>query len=338
MRSKGTVTIADVAKQAGVAKSTVSRVINQEAGVKAATRQKVNKAIELLNFTPNILARSLKTKLRRQIALAIDDIRNPYYPELAWAAEQIAKQNGFRLVLINHYGSPTEELAAIKEANDMHIDGIILLSISYPKTLKSVVSKASVAVCLIGTYEDDIEADMVKLSRPEGYLAMNHLIRIGRTRIAYAGGPTHFHHGERYTAYEKSLASNFMKLDPSLVFIGESMTIQDGIEAAEYFCRLEQKPDAVFAANDLIAIGIIQTLTDRGWRIPEEIAVIGIDDIRWCTLTRPKVSTVSNLAAQMGRMAVELLLKRISSPDDSDYKRIELEPRLIVRESSVKTV
>lgn len=337
-KNKGIVTIDDVAKEAGVAKSTVSRVINGADGVKPATRNKVNRAIDSLQFTPNIMARSLKTKLRRQIALAIDDIRNPYYPELAWAAEQVAKQNDFRLVLINHYGNPSEELAVIREANDMHVDGIILHSISHPKTLKTAIDKASVSVCLIGSHDENIAADMVKLTRPEGFLAAEHLIRIGRTRIAYAGGPLQLHHGMRYAAYEQTLASHFMKPDPSLVHIGDSLSIQTGIAAAERFARLDPMPDAIFAANDLIAIGIIQTLSDMGIAVPEQIAVIGIDDIKWCTLIRPKVSSVSNLTAEMGRIAVELLLKRIESPNERDYQRIELEPRLIVRESTVKTV
>ncbi len=336
-RIKGTITIADVAKKAGVAKSTVSRVINHESGVKAATRRKVNQAIESLNFTPSILARSLKTKLRRQIALAIDDIRNPYYPELAWAAEQVAKENDFRLVLINHYGNPSEELAAIKEANDMHIDGIILLSISHPKTLRAVVNQAPVPVCLIGLYEEDIHADTVTLSGSVGGMAVEHLIRIGRTRIAYAGGPRNLHLGGRYSAYEHSLASHGMRLDPDWVYIGDNMSLQTGIEAAEYFCGLDDKPDAIFASNDLIAIGAIQALSDAGVKVPEEIAVVGIDDIKWCTLTRPRVSSVSNLSPEIGRNAAELLLKRIESPADTPYRRIRLEPRLIVRESTVRT-
>jgi LacI family transcriptional regulator len=336
MNKKAKVTIDDVAQEAGVAKSTVSRIINNAPGVKPATRQKVNRVIEALGFTPNLMARSLKTKLRRQIALAIDDIRNPYYPEMAWAAEQVAKQNDYRLVLINHYGNPSEELAVIKEANDMHVDGIVLVSISHPKTLGAVVAKATVPVCLIGNYGDEMPADAVGLNRSEGLLAMDHLIRIGRKRIAYAGGPKHLHRGGRYAAYEKSLTENFMSVVPELVFNGERLTIDTGITAARYFHQLQEMPDAVFAANDLVAIGVIQGLLELGVQVPEDVAVIGIDDINWCTLIRPKVSSVSNLVGEMGRIAVELLLKRIDN-DHTDPRRVQLEPRLIVRESTVKS-
>ncbi|WP_418936950.1 LacI family DNA-binding transcriptional regulator [Paenibacillus anseongense] len=334
LETRPKVTINDVARTAGVAKSTVSRIINNAPGVKPVTRLKVNRVIEELGFTPNMMARSLKTKLRRQIALAIDDIRNPYYPELAWGAEQVAKQNNFRVVLINHYGNPSEELSVIKEASDMHVDGIVLLSISHPKTLSKIIKKASVPVTLIGNYEDDMPADTVGLRENEGYMAMDHLIRIGRRRIAYAGS-TSVHRGARYAAYEQSLASHFMAFDSALVYNGERLAIDTGLEAARYFYNLNEIPDAVFAANDLVAIGVVQGLIDLGLRVPEDVAVVGIDNIPWCNLTRPKVSSVSNLVAEMGRIAVESLLLRIDD-EARAFERITLEPRLIVRESTVK--
>lgn len=336
MDIKSKVTIDDVAKMAGVAKSTVSRIINNAPGVKPVTKQKVNRIIDELGFTPNVMARGLKTNLRRQIALAIDDIRNPYYPELAWAAEQVAKENNYRLVLVNHYGNPSEELAVIKEANDMHVDGIVMLSISQPKTLPSLIKKATFPVSLIGNYGEDMPADTVGLSRSEAYLAMDHLIRIGRRRIAYAGARVALHRNARYIAYEKSLASHFMPFDGSLVYNGERLSLETGLEAARYFHSLAEKPDAVFAANDLVAIGLVQGLVGLGVQVPEEIAVVGIDNIPWCILTRPKVSSVSNLVTEMGRIAVEMLLKRIDADEAPSYRRVELEPRLIVRESTVK--
>ncbi|MBJ9992304.1 MULTISPECIES: LacI family DNA-binding transcriptional regulator [Paenibacillus] len=334
METKPKVTIDDVAREAGVSKSTVSRIINNVSGVKPYTKLKVNRVIQELGFTPNNTARSLKTKLSRQIALAIDDIRNPYYPELAWAAEQVAKENDFRLVLINHYGNPSEELRVIKEASDMRVDGIVLLSISHPKTLTKVVREAAVPVALIGNYPEDMPADWVGLRENEGYLAMDHLIRIGRRRIAFAGNTT-LHRGDRYTAYVQSLSSHFIELNDSLVYTGERLAIDTGLEAARYFYHLDERPDAVFAANDLVAIGVAQGLIDLGLRVPEDVAVVGIDNIPWCSLTTPKLSSVSNLVAEMGRIAVEKLILRIGD-ESKAFERIILEPRLIVRESTVK--
>ncbi|WP_042163015.1 LacI family DNA-binding transcriptional regulator [Paenibacillus gorillae] len=330
------VTIADVAKLAGVAKSTVSRIINDVPGVKPVTRTKVLKAIEELGFKPNMIARSLKTNMKYQIALGIDDIRNPYYPELAWAVEQVAKNNGYRLVLINHYGNPTEELSLIRHTNEMHIDGLILLSISYPQALKKYINHSSVPVCLIGNIGDDVNADMVYLTKPEGMLAMEHLIRIGCANIAYAGGPRQQHQGMRYDAYENALNANFLKVNPSNVFVGTDFSLNTGIQAAEYFAGLPELPDGVYAANDMIAIGLIQGLIERGVRVPEDIKVVGVDDISWSTIARPKVSSVSNLTGEVGRIAAELLLQRIQEGNTSPLRKVQLEPRLIVRDSSVK--
>ncbi|RJX41483.1 LacI family transcriptional regulator [Paenibacillus pinisoli] len=338
MAKSDSVTIADVAKRAGVAKSTVSRIINDVPGVKPVTRSKVLQAIEELGFRPNMLARSLKTNMKQQIALAIDDIRNPYYPELAWAVEQVAKEHGFRLVLINHYGNPSEELSIMGKVNEMHIDGIIMSTISFPAALKKYINHSTVPVSLIGNLGDDVNADMVYLSKPEGTLAMEHLIRIGCTNIAYAGGPKEVHQGTRYAAYEAALSANFLKLDPGNVYIGSDFSLQTGIQAADYISGLPELPGGVYAANDMIAIGLIQRLLEKGIRVPEDIAVVGVDDISWSTITRPRVSTVSNLTAETGRIAAELLIQRIKEGQTTPLRKVQLEPRLIVRESTVKVM
>ncbi|RXZ80876.1 LacI family transcriptional regulator [Paenibacillaceae bacterium] len=336
MTKAETVTIADVAKRAGVAKSTVSRIINDIPGVKPVTRNKVMKAIEELGFKPNLIARSLKTNMKQQIALAIDDIRNPFYPELAWAVEQVAKEHGYRLVLLNHYGNASEELSILRRMHEMHIDGIIFLSISYPQQLKQYINHASVPVCLIGKLGDDVNADMVYLTKPEGSLAMEHLVRIGCTNIAYAGGPKHMHQGTRYASYEQGLSVNFMPFKEANVFIGSDFSMQTGIQAADYLAALPQLPDGVYAANDLVAIGLIQRLMEKGIRVPEDVAVVGVDDISWSMIARPRVTSVSNLAGETGRIAAELLFKRIKEGQSTSLSQVQLEPRIIVRESSVK--
>jgi len=336
MSKPDTVTIADVAKLAGVAKSTVSRIINDVPGVKPVTRNKVMNAIEELGFKPNLIARSLKTNRKHQIALAIDDIRNPYYPELAWAVEQVAKDNGYHLVLINHYGNPSEELAILRRMNEMHIDGIILLSISYPQALSKYINHASVPVCVIGDLGDNVNADMVFLTKPEGTLAMEHLVRIGCTNIAYAGGPKEMHQGSRYASYEQALGANFMKLKEENVFLGTDFSMQTGVQAADYFISLPVLPDGIYAANDMIAIGLIQQLLEKGVRVPEDITVVGVDDISWAKIARPRVSSVSNLSGETGRIAAELLIKRIEEGNSTPLRKVQLEPRLVVRESTVK--
>jgi len=333
----GKVTIDDVAKVAGVAKSTVSRILNNRPGVNPSTRSKVLAVIDEIGFTPNIVAQSLKTNRKKQIALAIDDIRNPFYPELAWAAEQVAKQYGYRVLVVNHYGKEAEELSVIEDSNEMHIGGIILLSLSYPKKLKQAIQKCNVPVTLIGSIDDDIPADSVGLSQSEGYLAMDHLIRTGRTRIAYAGGPKEMHLGTRFAAYKESLSLNFMKYDESLVYTGKEFSMQTGIDAAHRFMSLLERPDAVYAGNDLIAIGLLKGFDEYGVNVPDDVAIVGTDDIKWSIITKPQLSTVSNLSTEMARIAAEMLMDRIENGKAADpYRKVKLDPRLIVRESSLR--
>jgi DNA-binding LacI/PurR family transcriptional regulator len=331
------ITINDVAKAAGVAKSTVSRILNNKSGVNPQTRQKVNGIIEKLNFSPNIIARSLKTNQRKQIALAIDDIRNPYYPEIVWAAEQVAHRYGYRILVVNHYGKESEELAVLEDSNEMHVGGIIFMSLSYPKGLKELIKKSKIPVALIGVFDEDVSADMIYASQNEGNLAMDHLIRIGRARIAYASGPKEMHQGARFEAYVNALSTNLIRFDESLVYIGNDFTLQTGLNAAQYYSTLKERPDAVYAGNDLIAIGLLHGFDELGIRVPEDVALIGIDDIKWCVITKPKISSVSNLSTELARIAVEMLMDRLENgKKDLPFRRVMLEPRLIVRDSSLK--
>lgn len=331
------VTINDVARVAGVAKSTVSRVINNKAGVHPRTRDRVMGVIKQLGFSPNIVARSLKTNQRKQITLAVNDIRNPYYPEMAWIAEQVARSYDYRIILLNHYGKESEELAVIEESNEMQVDGVILSSINYPASIKKVIEKSNIPVSLIGQFGEDIPADIVYTSTPAGDLAMDHLIRIGRTRIAYAGGPMNMHRGRRYASYVNSLSSNLLRFDPALVYKGNDLSLQTGLDAARYFMELAEKPDAVYAGNDIVAIGLLHGLDQLGVRVPEDIAIVGIDNIKWSVITKPQISTVSTMSTEKIRLAAQMLMDRLENGQrNAPFKRICLEPRLIVRGSSLK--
>jgi DNA-binding LacI/PurR family transcriptional regulator len=197
-------------------------------------------------------------------------------------------------------------------------------------------SVVPVSLILDDDLGEEIAADTVSLSVNEGMLAMDHLIRIGRTRIAYAGGPKGSHRGKRFDSYVHVLEENFLKIDSMLVFHGEDFSLQTGMTAARLFMKLEDLPDAIYAGNDMIAIGVVKELEDQGIRVPEDTAVIGTDDIKWSVITKPKISSVSNMPTEMARIAAEILLDRIEQGRALPYRRVKLEPRLVVRESTVK--
>ncbi|RAW16683.1 MULTISPECIES: LacI family DNA-binding transcriptional regulator [Paenibacillus] len=330
------VTIKDVAELAGVGIATVSRAINNSDGISNKTRDKVMQAIEELGFVPNTSAQSLKIRQTHQIALVVPDIRNAIIPEISWSVEQTAKQHGYHVVQINTAGNARTELETIRTIKKLHVDGLIFMPLAYPKTLSGLIDKAPLPISMINygkKLDPGMKADVVSLSQPEGKLVMEHLIKIGRTRIAYAGAPKDIIE-ERYRAYEQALGH----VDISLVYFGEDFSLNTGANAADYFYGLTHMPDAVYAINDMVAIGLVNRFKELGVRVPEDIAVVGVDNNQWTTVTSPQISSVSIMGEEVARLATELLLKRIREMSTTDYEHIQFEPRLIVRESSVAMI
>ncbi|MCM3653442.1 LacI family DNA-binding transcriptional regulator [Metabacillus litoralis] len=333
MSNKKKVTIEDVAKRAGVGIATVSRALNDSKGISAKTKEKILQVIDEMGFIPNTSAQSLKIRQTRQIALAIPDIRNAIIPDIAWSVEQAAKQHGYRVVQINTSGNAMLELETLRDIKKLHVDGLIILPVAYPKSLEKMINQAGLPISVINygkRMNPDLKADIVGLSRQEGKLVMEHLQQIGRTRIAYAGAPKDKLE-ERYLAYEQSIR----QVDTSLIYIGEDISFETGRQAADYFYNLKEMPDAIYAVNDMVAIGIVNRFKELGVAVPEQVAVVGIDNNLWSTVTTPQISSVSIMGSEVGRLAAELLLKRIQTHNTSDYERMEFEPWLIVRESSV---
>lgn len=333
MSNKKKVTIEDVAKQAGVGIATVSRALNNSGGISEKTKARIMQVIDEMGFVPNTSAQSLKIRQTHQIALTVPDIRNAIIPDIAWSVEQAAKQHGYRVVQINTLGNARLELETLREIKKLHVDGLVLMPLAYPKQLESLINQASIPVSVINygkKLSPDLKADIVGLARQEGRLVMEHLLQIGRARIAYAGAPKDKIE-ERYLAYEQSLRH----VDASLVYFGEDFSFETGRQAADYFYSLKHMPDAIYAVNDMVAIGIVNRFKELGIRVPQDVAVVGIDNNLWATVTTPQISSVSIMGSEVGRLAAELLLKRIQSHNPSDYERVEFEPRLIVRESSV---
>jgi len=331
--SKDKVTIEDVAARAGVGIATVSRAINNMGGISPKTKAKVMEAVEELGFIPNTNAQNLKLRQTKLIALAVPDIRNAFVPEIAYSVEQAAKHYGYRVVQINTLGNIQSELELLRDMKKLHVDGLIILPLAYPDTLKDLINKSKLPISIINygkKLDSDIKADIVSLSTQEGRLVMEHLISIGRTRIGYAGAPKEIIE-ERFFAYEDALD----QVDRSLVYFGDDFSLQTGARAADYFVNLTHMPDAIYAGNDMVAIGLLNRFKELGVRVPEDIAIVGIDNNLLCTITTPKLSSVSIMGAEVAKVATELLLQRIHEQKKGLYERIQFEPRLIVRESSL---
>jgi LacI family transcriptional regulator len=319
------VTIVDVARHAGVSIGTVSRVLNN-ASCPAATRERVQDAVAALNYVPNHAAQSLKRQTTEQIALVIPDIANPVYVAMSKAVQQTAKSRGYRLVLVSTDENASEEEHALRSLEHRHADGLIL----------KLVSRARQKVCVIGYLPDDAPVDNVRVDSASGAaMAVQHLIDQGRSRIGFINGTAGtVPAASRSRGFERALFDNRIPLDPGLV-VHADFTMTGGYQAAARLLEAEPGIDALFCANDVIALGALRRLRELGRDVPGEIAVVGMDDIELGKVSTPTLTSVTLLASERGRIAAELLLERIkggATPDEP--RKVTVMPRLIVRESS----
>ncbi|MEX2534522.1 MAG: LacI family DNA-binding transcriptional regulator [Trueperaceae bacterium] len=327
-------TIIDVAKRAGVSIGTVSRVVNTQAGP-VATRQRVLEAIAELDYVPNHVARSLKRRSTEQIALVVPDIANPVYVAMAKAIQQEAKERGYRLSLMSTDDAPGEEDFALDSLEQRRVDGLIICSLKPTKKLVERLEGVRQRVCVVGRVPEEAQVDNVRVDSTGGaQAAVQHLLDGGRRTIGFINGAPETVPAEtRLTGYRRALEENGLQVDDKLVVSGE-FSMAGGYRAIDPLFAGRNELDAIFCANDVIALGALRRLRELGIGVPEQVALVGMDDIELGKISTPTLSTVSLLAEERGRLAAELLLERLlgSAPDES--RKITVTPRLIVRESS----
>lgn len=334
-KSKREVTIMDVAEKSGVSIATVSRVLNRTGRYSDETSRKVLAVAREIGYTPNYMAKSLKRKKTEQIALAVADIGNPVYVAMAKAVQQVVKEHGYRLVLLSTEALASEEYGIIKSLSKQYVDGLIISPLLYSDEHRELIKQAARPVVVITGSESDPDIDSVLVDSSQGVrLAMEHLLGQGRSRIAFLNGrPDTVPGVARLNGYYASLIEHGLPRDDSLVFASD-FTLAGGYQVAEEILS-RAKPDAIMCANDLMALGVMRYLREQRLRVPEDIAVVGMDDIEHGASSFPSLTTVSLLAAERGRMAAELLLSRLTSDEIQKPKQLQVVPRLIVRESSV---
>ncbi|MBE3575894.1 MAG: LacI family DNA-binding transcriptional regulator [Firmicutes bacterium] len=332
-------TIYDVARQAGVSVATVSRVLNGEAHVAPETRQKVLHVVQQLGYRRNGLARGLATRATRLLAFLVPDISNPYFPEVARGVEDAANAAGYHVILCNTDDRARKEQEYLEALLDRRIDGAVIIPVAegsrVPKLLKGTGLPAVLLDRDIDPELDTVMADNVAGARQ----AMRHLLGLGHRRIAAITGPTRSSTArERLEGYRQALAEHEIPFDPDLVVEGDFRR-PSGYQGMLRLLDLPQPPTAVFAANDMMALGALHAAEERGVRVPEDLAVVGFDDIALAEATRPKLTTVAQPKYEMGRLGVELLLQRIPEGGRRGQgrrpQRLVLESRLVVRQSSL---
>ena len=326
-------TIETVAAAAGVSIATVSRVLN---GLPARpeTTRRVHQAVAEVGYVPNALGKSLKTSTTSQIAFAVADVGNPVYLAMVRAVQRVLRGHGYRLVLHSTDADPADELAVLRSLGSRQVDGLILCPIRVTEAHLRELRRAPAPVVVIGTLPEGTEVDNVRTdSRTGAELAIRHLAGLGRTRIALVNGPIDTVPGQaRGQGYQDGLAAAGLEFDPELVETAD-FQLESG-QAATARLLATADFDAVLGANDLIALGAMNALRAAGRAVPEDVAVVGIDNTDLTSLVWPPLTSVCLGAAERGRLAAELLVERLANRHGPPRWHT-VAPRLVERASSI---
>ena len=339
--------MSDIATMAGVTPMTVSRVVNQNGYVSPETKEKVLKAVNKLNYRRNGIARSLKRQRTDTIGLVLGDIANPYSAELARAVRDVTSSKGYNVFICVSEQSAKEDISAFESLSDHSIDGIIVATRankSGDEHLARMIERG-LPVVLIGRDFHHNNADFVGADNHRGgFEATQHLIDLGHKRIGFIG--TNLTGGaglKRFQGYLEALKKNKIQFDERLITgrkdVGDDApgysTERMGYEGMKRLLTLPNRPTAVFARNDFTAIGAMTAIKEAGLKIPDDIAIVGFDDIPMAVHTAPPLTTVQQPTRRQGQLAAEFLLRRIESRERVVREEKILECELIVRESTV---
>jgi len=330
-------TIYDVARLAGVSTATVSRALNGTGQIAPATLATIEAAVEELGYHPNTVARSLVTKSTHTIALLLPDITNPFYAALVRGIQEAAFGHGRTMLLCTTEGDAEREEHYLRLLQAKQVDGALVDGLVLPADrIAGFVEDGFPIVCL----DRDIDSRSIPVvqvdNRIGGRLATKHLIELGHTRIAHVTGAGELGiSDERLAGYRDALTAARIEPDFDLVEEGR-FTEEGGHDAASTL--IEGHPDitAIFAANDLSALGVLNALAENGRSVPDDVSVVGFDDLRLAAYTSPPLTTVRQPGVEIARLATEILIG-LTEGRPAQRMRHLLEPELVLRASTRAT-
>ncbi|NOY76469.1 MAG: LacI family transcriptional regulator [Calditrichaeota bacterium] len=332
------VTITDIAKLAGVSKSTVSAVLNDNPLIKDETKIRVREAMKKLDYRPNELARALARKQTKTIGLIIKEIDNPYFARITSGVYDSANKEGYSVLLGSSELKPLQEQETLNVLLSKKVDGLIISSLRDNGDFTHLLDlrRRNVPFVLLDNFEM-FQANIVDVNNVEsGMKAVQYLIQKGHRKIAYLAGPDYSVHSyQRLEGYKLAHLSHNIPLDDALIFQAGSY-LENGMEVGEHIARMspQTRPTALYCFNDLVAIGSIYALRQAGLRIPDDMAVVGNDDTPLAQATFPPLTTVHIPIYEIGRQATELLFAQVRQKENPLNKKIILEAHLVERKSA----
>ena len=334
-------TVHDVAKLCGVSTATVSRVLSEaDYPVSAGVRERVLAAAKELQYTPNLFGKALKTSSSRDLGVIVPNMTNPYYAMLLQGIYDAALKEKYHVILCSANRDPKVEEESIRTLRSKQVDGILLASINADP---SVVEEALRFGCPVVAMEQTITAPCIQVSfdyRQGAYLATKHLVEHGHRRIGFIGAPLDRPSRRRmltgYMDCLKEFGCEAREEDIMLPALEQEQTqvyeFTNGAACAQAFCAMESRPTGFVCINDMTALGAMGRFSAKGFRIPEDVSVIGFDNIPYCDISTPTLTTIDQHAYEMGRMSARLIIEHIRQPEKPQYS-VTLMPTLIERGS-----
>lgn len=335
INDNGAYTLEDLADYTGVSKTTISRAFNKPDKVKASTLKVIREAAQKMGYKPSRVARRLRVGQgnAKVMGLIIPDIMNPFFADITKGVEDVAYTEGYVLILNNSNESQLRQKVCIETLQMEGVDGIILPPVSKTESqVKKLVDEGYAIVCVDRKFKGLAVDSIVSDNQHGAYIAVRHLIGLGHERIAYIGGiPTISTSQERANGYKKALREHNIEIDPQLIFEGDSKQ-RSGESLAQTLFSLTEPPTALFTGNNLITVGALATCRRLGIRVPEELAIVGYDDVPWASSLYCPPTVVNQPGYEIGRRAAKMLISRIKEPEES-HVTVTLDPKFLIRDS-----
>jgi DNA-binding LacI/PurR family transcriptional regulator len=334
IRETKRVTMRQIAARAHVSVGTVSHVINNTAGVREPVRRRVLEAIERLGYQPSLLARGLRRNQTTIIGVIIPDISNPFFPLVVRGVEDIAYQNSYRLMLCNADNDAQKEQVYFDELRAYRMAGLIVIPSANSRLVAAAGTAGELPVICLDRCPEGWKGDSITVDNTEGaYQATRYLLGLGHRGIAAIAGQLHVTSAvERLKGFKRALRESGITIAPEYIQEGRFDRLS-GYEKSLMLLQFSPRPTAIFAANDLVALGVLAAMRELGLRCPEDVSLAGFDDLEIASFTNPALTTVAQPAYQMGARAAALLFERLRG-ENLPAQHIVMNTSLKVRDST----
>ncbi len=333
-KSQKAITMHDIAREAGVSVATVSRFINNESAVGAEKSKRIQAAIEKFDYTPNRFAKGLKISRSMQIMLIVPDIKNPYYARLYDVLQSIAHREKYVVILYNTNESEENEFNALRLVSELNCDGVVFCSVSDGDEILASMQKLHKPIVASSSFEKKIFDTVHGIKPGQGvYLGTKYLLENGHVKVGFAGGnPRSVLNDRRMSGYRRAMQEAGIPVREEYVS-SNAFSLEGGYRAGEYFAQFSDRPTAIACANDMIAIGIMQYFRTVGIKIPEDVSVVGMDNISMSEIVKPALTTVVNDSAEFAEKAAQLLFDRLLGDYRGEPRELFCGRTLVVRDS-----